>query len=93
MTQNNILTNCYLTIELRHSIPENCSKVLFYVIIVVSDNQPSQENRVINKSASSPFIATSKPYNKLAWTPELGAQTKHKQEEVSNSRFTFLRLN
>lgn len=54
-------------------------------MVAVSDNQPSQENRVINKSASSPFIATSKPYNKLAWNPELGAQTKHKQEEVSNS--------
>lgn len=59
----------------------------------LSDNQPSQENRVINKSASSPFIATSKPYNKLAWTPELGAQTKHKQEEIQKSVSDRLEVN
>lgn len=52
--------------------------------VSVSENQPlNQENRVINKSASSPFIGTAKPFNKMTWNPELSAQTKSKQEEVS----------
>ncbi|XP_066145726.1 coronin-7 isoform X2 [Euwallacea fornicatus] len=59
----------------------------------LSENQPSQENRVINKSASSPFIATSKPYNKLAWNPELSAQTKNKQDEIQKSVSNRLEVN
>ncbi|CAG9762430.1 unnamed protein product [Ceutorhynchus assimilis] len=60
----------------------------------LSESQPQgQENRTINKSASSPFIGTSKPYNKLAWNPELTEQTKNKQEEIQKSVSSRLEVN
>ncbi|KAH0999665.1 hypothetical protein HUJ04_006049 [Dendroctonus ponderosae] len=59
----------------------------------LSENQPNQENRVINKSASSLFIGTSKPFNKMTWNPELSAQTKSKQEEIKQSVSNRLEVN
>lgn len=40
------------------------------------------QERTINKSASTPFIGASQPYNRLAWNTDLTGQTKQKQEEV-----------
>ncbi|XP_050307808.1 coronin-7 isoform X2 [Anthonomus grandis grandis] len=59
----------------------------------LTETQPTQDNRTINKSASSPFIGTSKPYNKLAWSPELSSQTKNKQEEIQKSVSNRLEVN
>lgn len=62
---------------------------------LLSDSLPqsNQENRTVSKSASSPFIGTSKPYNKLAWNAELSGQTKHKQEEIQKSVSNRLEVN
>ncbi|XP_030763580.1 coronin-7 isoform X2 [Sitophilus oryzae] len=43
--------------------------------------QPNQENRTINKSASSPFIGASKPFNRLGWNADMSGETKAKQVE------------
>ncbi|XP_076251127.1 coronin isoform X1 [Rhynchophorus ferrugineus] len=61
----------------------------------LSDNQPqtNQENRTINKSASSPFIGVSKPYNRLGWNADVSGQTKNKQDEIQKSVSSRLEVN
>lgn len=46
--------------------------------------------RTINKSASTPFIGASQPYNRLGWNADISGQAKSKQEEVCiNILFLF----
>lgn len=58
--------------------------VLQYLFSVSeSQGQGNNPERTINKSASTPFIGASQPYNRLAWNPEMSGQTKLKQDEVN----------
>lgn len=41
--------------------------------------------RTINKSASTPFIGASQPFNRLGWNADMSGQTKSKQEEIQKS--------
>lgn len=53
---------------------------------IVSESQGqanSGPERTINKSASTPFIGASQPYNRLGWNADISGQTKSKQDEVS----------
>lgn len=56
--------------------------MIYYFYCLVSDSQNTNVERTMNKSASQPFIASSQPYNKLNWNPELSGQVKIKQQEV-----------
>jgi coronin-7 len=58
-----------------------------------SQGQVNSSDRTINKSASSPFIGASQPYNRLAWNAELTGQTKMKQEEIQKSVSNKLEMN
>ncbi|KAJ8951735.1 hypothetical protein NQ318_012586 [Aromia moschata] len=57
-----------------------------------SQGQPNIE-RTINKSASSPFIGGSQPYNRLGWGSDVSGQLKNKQEELKKSVSNKLEVN
>ncbi|XP_044254931.1 coronin-7 isoform X2 [Tribolium madens] len=57
-----------------------------------SQGQTNPE-RTINKSASTPFIGASQPYNRLAWNPDLNEKTKLKQEELQKSVSNRMEVN
>ncbi|KAJ8952578.1 hypothetical protein NQ314_007504 [Rhamnusium bicolor] len=53
----------------------------------------SGPERIINKSASTPFIGASQPYNRLGWNADVSGQTKNKQEELKKSVSNKLEVN
>ncbi|EFA02370.1 coronin-7 isoform X1 [Tribolium castaneum] len=57
-----------------------------------SQGQTNPE-RTINKSASTPFIGASQPYNRLAWNADLNEKTKMKQEELQKSVSNRMEVN
>ncbi|RZC40501.1 coronin-7 [Asbolus verrucosus] len=58
-----------------------------------SQGQVNSTERTINKSASTPFIGASQPYNRLGWNAEITGQTKLKQEEIQRSVSNRLEVN
>ncbi|XP_049826168.1 coronin-7 isoform X2 [Aethina tumida] len=58
-----------------------------------SQGQAGSGERTINKSASTPFIGSNQPYNRLGWNADLATQTKSKQEEIQRSVSNKLEIN